>query len=187
MNPTVLRNRIALICTVLAVVVPCGLLVLFIVQKHQAAEQYLADMEPRYARMLGLHKQRAELDAALERAKADRAQYVSPVTDDAAQTGNAAQQRIRSLLSSAGLQIISSQVLPAKAEKDVERIPLSVRAEGDMLALQAALAGISGQNPAIFLDDVTVVSQNFSNAKVAAKTPIRLSVLFSFSVLREPA
>lgn len=183
MNPVILRRRTAVLLTVLALLIPVCLVVLFVFQKHQAAQQYLADIEPRYARMLGLQQQSAALDAALEQVKAQRSAYVRPATDDAAQTGNAAQQHVRDIFSSAGLQIISSQVLPAKAEKDVERIPLSVRAEGDLLSLQAALVGLSGHTPAILLDAINVQSQNFGNE--IEKKPTRLSIQFNLSVLRE--
>lgn len=185
MNQITLRHRTAISLTVLAVLLPVCLVVLVVFQKHQAAQQYLADTEPRYARMLGLQQQRPALDAALEQAKAQRSEYVHPATDDAAQTGNAAQQHVRDIFSSAGLQIISSQVLPSKTEKDVERIPLSVRAEGDLLALQAALVGLSGQTPAILLDAINVQSQNFGNGNDKGKKPTRLSIQFNLSVLRE--
>lgn len=187
MSSITLRRRTALFATLLVVLVPVAFLVFLAVQKHQAAEQYLVDMEPRYARMLGLQKQRAELDAALAQAKAQRTEYVYPSAEDAAQTGNAAQQRARDIFSSAGLQIISSQVLPAKVEKDVERIPLSVRADGDLLALQTALVGLSGESPVILLDDLNIQSQNFGNGSGDDKKPTRLSIQFSLSVLREPS
>ena len=183
MNQIALRHRTVVLLTVLAALLPVCLVALVVVQRHRAAHQYLVDTEPRFARMLGLQKQRPELDIALARAKTQRGEYVRPATDDAAQTGNAAQQRIRDILSGAGLQIISSQVLPAKADKDVERIPISVRAEGDLLALQAALVGLSGQTPIIFLDDFSVQSQNAGPG--ADKKPVRLSIQFSLSVLRE--
>lgn len=178
------RNAIFLITGVLVCLVLGGFAI-FVLQKHNAAAQRIADAEPRYARLLGLQQQSAELDAAVQYSKRLRAQYVYPATEDAAQTGNAAQQRIRDIFSGAGLQIVSSQVLPAKVEKSVERIPLSVRVEGDLLALQSALAVISSQSPAIFLDDMDVQSQGFGNPRSAVAP--RLAIQFSLSVLREPA
>lgn len=172
----------------LSVLVFCALLgagVWLVMQKHGAAAQRIEDIEPRYARMLGLQQQRNELDKALQLVKTMRAQYVYPATEDSAQTGNAAQQRTRDIFSSAGLQIISSQVLPAKAEKGMERIPMSVRAEGDLLSLQSALAALSSQSPAILLDELDVQAQNFGAGAPQAAT--RLGIQFSLSVLREPS
>ncbi len=185
MNPIPQRHRMVISLTLFAVLVCVCLTVLFVFQKHQAAEQYLADIEPRYARMRGLQQQSAALDAAIQKAKVQRSEYVHPSTDDASQTGNAAQQRLRDIFGSAGLQIISSQVLPAKHEKDIDRIPLSVSVEGDLLALQAALAGLSGQNPAILLDAINVQAQNFGNTSSVDRKPTRLSIQLSLSVLRE--
>ena len=93
--------------------------------------------------------------------------------------GNDAQQRIRSILSSAGMTVVSSQVLPAKDEKGIERIPLAVRAEGDIVALQGALAGLAEQKPALLVDDMFIQAQGAAN-----KGPQRLAVQFSLSVLR---
>ena len=185
MNQLKIKRNAVLLITGLVVCLLLGGFALLVVQKHRAAAQRIADAEPRYARMLGLQQQRPELDAALAHSKALRAQYVYPATEDAAQTGNAAQQRTRDIFSSAGLQIVSSQVLPAKAEKGVERIPLSVRVEGDLLSLQSALAVLFSQSPVIFLDDLDVQSQNSANQK--SPVAARLAVQFSLSVLREPS
>lgn len=179
------KHSAVLLLTAFVVCFVVGGFALLVAQKHRAAAQRLSDAEPRYSRMLGLQQQRADLDAALLKAKALRAQYVYPASEDAAQTGNAAQQRVRDIFSSAGLQIVSSQALPAKVEKGVERIPLSVRVEGDLLSLQSALAVISSQSPAIFLDDLDMHSQNFGNQKPPVAT--RLAIQFSLSVLREPS
>ena len=135
-----LRHNLVLAGTAVVLLLPLALLGGYVMQKHQWAEQRMAELEPRYARLLGLEAQKADIDAALLQTLALLSQYVYPAAQDAAQTGNAAQQRVRDIFSSAGLQILSSQVLPAKKEKGFDRIPLSVRAEGDMLAVQSALA-----------------------------------------------
>lgn len=107
-------------------------------------------------------------------------QYVYPSDQDATQAGNAAQERIRNIFTSAGLQVISSQVLPAKEEKGFDRIPLTVRAEGELLALQSALAVLSSQMPIIVINEVEVqVRSAPSNAEPY------LATLFNLSVLRE--
>ena len=147
MKPFQAKRSAVFLMTGLIVFLMVGGFAFLVAQKHNAAAQRIADAEPRYARLLGLQQQRAELDAAVQYSKVLRAQYVYPASEDAAQTGNAAQQRVRDIFSSSGLQIVSSQVLPAKVEKGVERIPLSVRVEGDLLALQSALAVISSQSP----------------------------------------
>jgi general secretion pathway protein M len=157
----------------------------FVWQKHRWAQTVFSETEPRHARLLGLEAARPGLDAALVNAQALRSQLVYPSTQDANQTGNAAQQRVRDILSASGLQVLSSQVLPPASGKDKvqdwDRIALSVRTEGDALALYSALAVLSGQVPVMVINELDVqVQSQLPNAAP------RLSMQFSFVVLREP-
>ena len=93
MNHMATRHNLLLAGTVLVLLAPLALLGAYVGQKHQWAEQRLAELEPRHSRLLGLQAQKAEVDAALLQANALRSQYVYPSDQDAAQTGNAAQQR----------------------------------------------------------------------------------------------
>lgn len=180
------RHNMVLAGTVLVLLLPLVLLGGYIAQKHQGAEQRLSELEPRHARLLGLESQKIHIDSALLQAQELLSRYVYPPTQDAALTGNAAQQRVRDIFNSAGLQILSSQALPAKTEKGFDRIPLSVRAEGDMLAVQSALAVLNSQSPAIVIDELDIQLQgNLSNTD--GKVAPRLGASFSLSVLREPS
>ncbi|MDH4416558.1 general secretion pathway protein GspM [Acidovorax sp. HMWF029] len=157
---------------------------IYVFQKHQWAQARLAELEPRYARLLGLDEQRSDISAALAQAKDARARYVYPATQETTVAGNAAQQRVREILSAAGLQISSSQVLPPKAVKGYERIPIAVRAEGEWLAVQSALAVFSTQLPLIVIDEFEVqVLGGLGNTP--PKFQPKLAVSFVFSVLRE--
>jgi general secretion pathway protein M len=151
--------------------------------KHLWAQTVLSETAPRHARLMGLDAARTELDGALTHAQAIRSQLVYPATQDANQTGNAAQQRVRDILSASGLQVLSSQVLPPTSAKDTkwDRITLAVRTEGDALALYSALAILSGQAPVIVINELDVQIQ--SQPPNAAP---RLSMQFNFVVLREP-
>ena len=158
--------------------------VLYVLYKHQWAQERLAEIEPRYARLAGLQEQRAEISAALAQAKDAQVRYVYPSAQDATVAGNSAQQRVREILSSSGLQISSSQVLPPKAVKGYERIPITVRAEGDWLAVQSALAVFSSQLPVIVVDEFEVLILG-GLGNTPPKAQPRLAVNFVFSVLRE--
>ena len=148
--------------------------------KHQMAARRMAELEPRHARLQGLQGSANALQQAQTQAQGMVAQYVYPAETDANQVGNAAQQRVRNLFTTAGLQIVSSQVMPAKAEKNYDRVPLAVRAEGDLLALQGALVGLSGQTPAIVVRGMNVQTVG----SVRADAPQRLAVQFDLFVLR---
>jgi general secretion pathway protein M len=178
------KEILALAGLVVVVMLPllaCGF---YVLQKHQWAEARLAELEPRYARLVGLDEQRAEITSALATAKDAQVRYVYPAAQDAAVAGNAAQQRVREILSTSGLQISSSQVLPPKTVKSYERIPITVRAEGEWLAVQSALAVFSTQLPVIVIDEFEVqVLGGLGNTP--PKFQPKLSVNFVFSVLRE--
>ncbi len=175
-----IRRETALVLITLAILaLPFVAAGMYVHNKHQWAQARLDELEPRYARLLGLEASRDNLSQAQAQAQSMVAQYLYPAEQDTSQAGNDAQQRIRGLLAAAGLDIASSQVLEAKEEKGFERIPLAVRAEGEMVAVQAALAGLAEQMPAILIDAITVRSQGgpVNGAQ-------RLSVQLNLSVLR---
>ncbi len=184
MNPIALR-RVTLLALALAVVLlPVAAGAWYVLHKHAWGQERLAQLEPRYARLLGLEAQRPELQAALQRASALRSQYAYPAAQDEAQTGNQAQQKVRDIFSGAGLQVISSQVLPAKEEKGFDRIPLVVRAEGEILAVQSALAVLGSQQPIIVINELDIQVQG-GLANLNLKFAPRLSAQFTLSVMRE--
>ncbi|WP_287805139.1 type II secretion system protein GspM [Diaphorobacter sp.] len=184
MNRQALRRGAIVALTIAIVLLPLLWGGMYVWQKHTWVRDNLARIEPRHARLLGLEAQGSDLTGMLERAQAMRAQYVYPATQDDAQTGNLAQQKLRGIFASAGLQVISSQALPTKESKGFDRIPLSVRAEGDMLAVQSALAVLSSQQPAIFLNELNIQLVGGLNQANTRVTP-KLAVQFNFSVLRE--
>ena len=180
------REWAILIATLCLIMLPLLLLGTYVVQKYQRAQADLAAMEPRYARLIGLDRQQALIAQVHKRAAAVRATYVYPVAQDAVQAGNAAQQKVRDLLTKAGLTIVSSQVLPAKEEKGFDRIPLAVRAEGELLAVNTALSVLSEQLPVIFISNVEMSSQTpLSVGGNVPKAAPMLTLLLRLTVLRE--
>ncbi len=151
----------------------------YVYNKHQWASKRLSDFEPRYARLEGLARSSDALTQASSHAQAMRSWYLHPSDTDSNQTGNEAQQRIRSLFTSAGMNVVSSQVLTIKQEQGLERIPLVVRADADIVSLQAALVGLSEQKPALIVDDLQITAQGTGNSG-----PQRLIVQFNLLILR---
>ncbi|MPM46913.1 hypothetical protein SDC9_93620 [bioreactor metagenome] len=136
-------------------------------------------MEPRFARLLGIQRSADKLDQGLASVNERISQFIYPNEMDATQAGNAAQQSVRSVLSTAGLTVVSSQVLPTKADQGFERITLSVRAEGELIQLQAALAVLPSLTPVILVDGVSiqVVGQHRADKPQRLATELKLSVL----------
>lgn len=185
MNRAALRQALILAASIAVLLSPIALAGWYVANKHRWAQERMAELEPRHARLAGLEQQRTEIDAALQRAQAMRIEYTYPASADANQTGNLAQQKVRDIFSAAGLQIASSQVLPAKEEHGFDRIPLSVRTEGEWLAVQSALAVLGSQTPVILVNGIDIQVMGHFGRAADPRVPPRLAATFNLSVLRE--
>lgn len=175
------REKLTVVLTLLVAITPLLFGAFYIHQKHRWAQERMDELAPRYARLLGLEGAQERLTQIEAEAGRLLLQYTYPAAQDVAQTGNDAQQRVRSIFTNAGLEIVSSQVLPAKAEKYFDRISLVVRLEGNLPSLQSAMTVLSEQSPAIIVDGFTV--QTIGSVK--AETLQRLGIQFNLTVLRQ--
>jgi len=130
----------------------------YVVRKHLWAVETLADIEPRFARLLGLRDAGGKLEAALKQSRTALSQLGYPAEKDAAQVGNDLQQVVRRALQAAGLSVASSQVLAPRSESGFERIGVSVQAEGPLSGVQVALAALQTETPRILFDNVALQS-----------------------------
>jgi general secretion pathway protein M len=165
---------------VLLVAAAVGSFAFYVRSIHRADVDRLETIEPRFARLAGLATDKGELAAAAATTKAAVARHIYPVSRDVSQAGNDAQQRARDVFTKAGLDVLSSQVLPAKVSKQFDRIPISVRVEGEYLVFQTALAALPSLTPTLFVEGFNV--QSIPGAKPGA--PLRLVVQLDLFVLR---
>ena len=171
------RNSIVM---VLAAVLLVGGAAAYVTSKHFWARDRLAEVEPRYARLLGLEASAGALDAALAERRALLARLAYPASLDVARAGSDAQQRAREIFSKAGLEVSSTQVLPAKPVEGFDRIPVALRMDGDLAALQSALVVVPSQSPSLFFEGFNVQNTGVPRADA----PQRLSVQVNLFVLR---
>ena len=153
---------------------------LYVQSKHEWATNRLQEIEQRHARLSGLELRAGELEQAEARARVKLAALVYPTTQDISQAGNDAQTRVRDTVTRAGLQVMSSQVLAPKVDRAFDRIPMSVRLEGELPALQTALAVLEDLSPAVYVESMNVQTIG----AVKAELPQRLGIQFSLYVLR---
>lgn len=172
------RDWVWVAATTALVLLPLALGMGYVWRKHQWAQSEIERVTPRYARLAGL-QQAPLLDERLATAQRDLTQYVYSASMDATQAGNDAQQRVRAVLGTAGLTVVSSQVLPTKTDKGFERISLSVRVEGELIHLQSALAVLPGLTPVVLIDGVNIQVVGVQRAD----RPQRLAVQLNLSVL----
>lgn len=152
-------------------------------QKHQWAGQQLAQLEPRHARLLGLQASKDALAEAEVATMAQLARQVYTASLDAAQAGNDAQQRIRTLFADSKLEIASIQVLPAKELKTFDRIGVVLRVEGDLVGIQNALSMLETLTPTVWLESASIQTIG----AVKPKAVQRLGGQFTLFVLRSRA
>lgn len=150
---------------------------------YEAAREQLETLEPRHARMVGLGADRERLQAALAQANEALGRHAYPSGRDVSQAGNDAQQRVREIFSKAGLDVVSIQLLPAKTAAPFDRIPVSLRIEGEMTALQTALAVLPTVSPTLFVDGLSL--QGASGLRPAG--PARVVAQLELFVLRSRA
>jgi general secretion pathway protein M len=171
------RNSLAIAAAVIVVVAGIGW---FAMSKHEWATTTLAGIEPRYARLRGLQASAADLERALVERQTLLARHAYPSSQDVAQAGSDAQQRVRDLFAKAGLEVASTQVLPAKAVEGFDRIPLVMRVEGNLTALQSALMVLPSQSPSLFVEGFNLQVVGLSRPDA----PQRLSMQVNLFVLR---
>ena len=171
-------GNLVILAFVLALV--AGASVSYVVAKHRWAQNALAELEPRYARLLGLRASGAELDRALAERRAVLASHAYLASQDLSVASSDAQQRARELFTNAGLQVASIQILPPKPVEGFDRIPVVLRLEGDLASLQAALLKLPVQTPALFVDGFNVQSMGMP----VADAPYRLNIQVNLFVLR---
>lgn len=145
---------------------------------HVQARQQIESIEPRMARLLGLGSDKARLETAARDLRAQAERHAYPATRDATQAGNDAQQRVRDLLTRAGLDVLQIQVLPPRQAGAFDRIPIALRCEGELAAVHAALAALSSSAPSLFVEGFSMQGSAAPDARAQrVATELQLFVL----------
>jgi general secretion pathway protein M len=152
------RALVSVAGTLAVVLVAVVLVARYVVEKHLWGKETLEQIEPRYARLLGLRDISAKLDEALKGSRTALSRLGHPAGRDAAQVGNDLQQVARRALQAAGLSITSSQVLSPRAESGFERVSVSLQADGSLSGVQIALAALQTETPRILFESVSLQS-----------------------------
>lgn len=165
MNPTRRTLRPDQLWLLLAAAVLLAALVLgglWVAGVHQRAAERLAQIEPRHARLAGLLQNEEQLAQATQDLQANLANFLHPADADPGQIGNSVLQRVRELAAAQELRVTSSQVTAPAEDRDhpgFERLGLSVRVEGDWAQVQALLAALPRERPAIYSQTVQLQAQ----------------------------
>lgn len=156
----------------------------YVVKKHLWAQQTLADVGPRYQRLLGITQSEAQMQQALQRSSLLLDAYTYPAERDTGQIGTDIQQKLRAAFSGTQMVIQSSQVLPEQEQEGhLLAIPVEVRMEGNLQSLRQGLVALSAQRPTIQIASISLQA----GRKLSPYDPIQLIVQARFFVWRRAA
>jgi general secretion pathway protein M len=130
----------------------------YVVNKHSWGLETLDQIEPRYARLLGLRDRGGKLEEAVKQARAALSRLGYASDRDAAQVGNELQQTVRRAMQAAGVTVASSQVLDPRSEAGFDRIVVSLQAEGPLSGVQLALAALQAETPRLIFESALLQS-----------------------------
>lgn len=150
----------------------------FVVAKHYWATSLMEQVEPRYARLEGLRASGPRLQSTEKELTLNLANLVYGPEGDPAQAGNEVLQRLRTAVASHGLQVSSSQVLPAREDGDFLRVGLNLRVEGEVGKLRDFLRDMaSQQKPVIFSESIQLANQRSQPQQEVITAQLNLFVL----------
>lgn len=156
MNLIRYRAPIAVGLTVLLVLGALGLAAGLAWERHLHAQAVLEEITPRHARLLGLQGADAPLKKTVLDAYAVLQRWIYPPEQELGKAGNDVQQRARRAAEASGMTVVSSQVLPARNEGNVDQVPVSMSLEGGVQGLQMTLAALSAEKPVLFVDSLSL-------------------------------
>lgn len=113
-------------------------------------------IDSRTARMLGLIEAEQELNAAANQLRGHLQDMAYGETTDTATVSAAMQQLVRDVMSTAGLSVSSSQILPARQIEGFERLGLDISVVGNITGIEEALANLGLLNPLVLIESTSV-------------------------------
>jgi general secretion pathway protein M len=122
-------------------------------------------IQPRTARLLGMLDSVDQLGFASDTAHSMLRELVYPADQNSAKAASSLQQNVRELLTSAGLSVSGSQILPQRKSQRFDRLSLDITAKGNIDALDEALSALELMRPLVFVKSVKVQPQRTSTRR----------------------
>lgn len=163
------------------VAVPIAIGIYYVWHKHQWAQGVLEQTPPRAARLAGLLQSQADILKRQETVQSYINTHAYPATTTVSEAGNDAQQRVRQVFADAGFTIASVQVQEVQTQGRFNRIPLSMRIEGNYNQVVPALQNLDTLRPVVIMDELRLdafgITRPDAHPRVTGE--IKLSVLLS--------
>lgn len=161
-----LRRRPEIIWLVLAAVVLClavAWCALTVVTKYQQAITRLDDLEPRYARLLGIRQNSELFEREEDLLNSNLLEFVHSADKDSGQLANEALQQVREMAARHKLSITSSQTSAAVQQDAFDRIGINLSVEGSWPSLVGLLSDLGQQQPAIYYSLLQINGRDVAN------------------------
>lgn len=123
---------------------------------RQGYQEEIERLGPRIARMQGLIDAEDQLRISAGRLGSQVSSLVYPPTQDSAAVSAALQKDIRQIMTSAGLTVTNSRILPLVQEESFDRIGLSLAVSGRLDALDAALLEMAAYTPVLLIESLDI-------------------------------
>lgn len=127
-------------------------------QRYTWAHDTLDQIEPRYARLLGLQQQGEPIAEALGKSQAQLARYVYPESVSAERVGTDVQQRVRQMAELSGLSVVNSRIALGEVEGHLQSVSVTVTVQGSGERLRELLVALPGDEPVLRLESAQIQS-----------------------------
>lgn len=150
------RPHLVVGISVAAVVLLClyAVLQFWMMRADYVAE--IDDIAPRTARLLGIEQSAGALATAGARANSVLGEVAYLNEADSATNAAMMQQEIRDLMTSAGMSVATSQIMPTQQYDGYERLRLDITVEGNINQLDEALRALEDARPLVFIESAKV-------------------------------
>ena len=174
--------------TLVALVFLYVLLLIWSMRQEFAAE--IDAVAPHTARLLGMLESYQSLQAASGVAGEMLRDVAYPAGRDSASVAAALQQDVRALMRDAGLTVTGSQILATRRAEGYDRLTLDLSVEGNIDALDTALAELELMRPLLFVESLKVKPERMRSSRSRRQQapeegdPRRLAARFNLFALR---
>ena len=152
-----------------------ALLVLGVIIHFWSMRQQFADeiegIQPRTARLSGMLEHADELEAATAVARNVVRDVAYPPGRDSATVAATMQQDVRGVMAAAGMSVTGSQVLTTRRAEGYDQLSLDVTAEGNINALDEAMAELEMMRPLIFVESARFKPERRRSRRSAQNNP----------------
>lgn len=176
------RRVLALILLLAAIVVVARVLIVPMWNIYSDNRDAIVQMEDSIARYARISAQVGSLRQAMEDlAEADELTRYVLAQESESIAAAALQERVKSIVTTSGGALTSTQVLPAVAEKGFKRVIVNVRMAVSIDALQRVLYELENGLPYLLASDMIILSRNVRKRGRTGQSVDLLDVRFNLS------